>query len=143
MQDLIDKYIDDLPDFLKEATMGDIDIYNGMAVIPFDLEEAIDIEEFMDILEDDLEMTILYHFRPSMSTNFGIQCCAYSGGSVGEVYKIHASTQAQGRVQTVTVTIYESFDLLCSDLISDLDRHENRGRFLSKRGEADVLAEFT
>ena len=96
----------------------------------------------MDRFEDQMELTIFYHFIPSAQTDFGHQCCAYSDTQFGHMYKIHASTNASGMVDSLTVTLYDSLDAMCTDLMEDLDRHENRGRFIHKVPKEDLLVEF-
>ena len=35
-----------------------------------------------------------------------------------------------------------SLDAMCTDLMEDLDRHENRGKFVHKVPKEDLLVEF-
>ena len=87
-------------------------------------------------------VSIADHFIPSAHTDFGHQCCAYSDTQFGHMFKIHASTSASGKVETLTVTVYDSLDAMCTDLMEDLDRHENRGKFVHKVPKEDLLVEF-
>ena len=59
------------------------------------------------------------------------------------MYKIHVTTNPSGLVDSLVATVYDSLEVMCSDLLDDLDRHEKqRGRFLDKRERADILVEF-
>ena len=131
-----------LPELLGNAEMGENDLVGDTGLIPYTLSGEYELEEVMDMLEDQMELTILYHFMPSKQTDFGHQCCAYSDAQFGHMYKIHASTNASGMVESLTVTLYDSLDAMCTDLMEDLDRHENHGKFIHKLPKEDLLVEF-
>ena len=123
-----------LPELFDSVSIAETDIDEESATISYALSHQYDLEDVMDKFEDQMELTILYHFIPSAHTDFGHQCCAYS--------EIHASTNASGKVETLTVTVYDSLDAMCTDLMEDLDRHENRGKFVHKVPKEDLLVEF-
>ena len=52
--------------------------YDDYVLLTFQLNTPFTIEEVMDMLEDEMEMIILYHHIPSHQTEFGHSCCAYS-----------------------------------------------------------------
>ncbi len=131
-----------LPELLGDAIADDAEVEEDIAVLNYTLSHKFDLEDVMDKLEDQMELTILYHFVPSNSTDFGHQCCAYSDTQFGHMYKIHASTAASGKVENITVTLYDSMDIMCTDLMEDLERHENRGRFVHKVPKEHLLVEF-
>lgn len=60
-----------LPQLLNVATMEQPQFYNDYVLLTFPLSTPIDLEEVMDILEDDMELTMLYHHIPSQHTKFG------------------------------------------------------------------------
>ena len=131
-----------LPDLFTDAKIGEADMDDETATIPCQLLKSHDMEDVMNIFEDQMELTILYHFVPSLQTNFGHQCCAYSNVNFGDMYKIHASTNASGLVDTLTVTMYSSMETMCTDLLEDLDRHEGRGMFKYRIPKETILVEF-
>ena len=131
-----------LPELFADAQSGEADIDDEMAMISYTLPQGYDMEDVMDKFEDQMELTILYHFIPSAQTDFGHQCCAYSDTQFGHMFKIHASTNASGLVDALTVTLYGSMDVMCTDLLDDLARHENRGKFLHKMSKEALLVEF-
>ena len=62
--------------------------YDDYVLLTFQLNTPFTIEEVMDMLEDEMEMIILYHHIPSHQTEFGHSCCAYSNPSFGRMFKI-------------------------------------------------------
>lgn len=131
-----------LPELLGDVNPGETDYDDEVAVIPYTLKSQYDIEEVMDFLEDQMEMTILYHFVPSTHTTYGHQCCAYSDVRFGHMFKIHAVTDEHGLIGSLTVTVFSSLEIMATNLMSDIDSHEKRGRFLYKRTKQQLLVEF-
>ena len=64
----------------------------------------------MDILEDDMELIMLYHHIPSQHTKFGQASCAYSNPSFGQMFKVNVMTDGNEMVNAVKVTIYDSLE---------------------------------
>ena len=65
-----------LPQLLDVTTMEQPRFYDDYVLLSFPLAEQYDLEEVMDILEDDMEMIILYHHIPTGATAFGSSTCA-------------------------------------------------------------------
>ena len=93
-----------LPELLGNAEMGENDLVGDTGLIPYTLSGEYELEEVMDMLEDQMELTILYHFMPSKQTDFGHQCCAYSDPTFGHMFKIHVVTNGAGKVNAMTWT---------------------------------------
>ena len=89
------------------------------------------------------ELVTLYHYVPSDATNYGHQCCAYSNPATGQMFKLNGMTNASGLVDTLNVTVYESLELMSSDILQDLTLHKTRGHFLMKRDEAEIANDFS
>ena len=132
-----------LPELMMDSKFGEVDYMDESCVVQITLAREFDIEDVMDMFEDQMELTILYNYMPSVHTSFGHQCCAYSDSKFGHMYKIHVTTNPSGLVDSLVATVYDSLEVMCSDLLDDLDRHEKqRGRFLDRRERADILVEF-
>ena len=131
-----------LPELLGEAKVGETDYDDELAVIPYTTKGKFELEEVMDFLEDQMELTILYHFVPSTHTTYGHQCCAYSDVRFGHMFKIHAVTNDAGLVESLTATVFSSLEVMATNLISDLESHEKRGKFIYKRTKHELLVEF-
>ena len=131
-----------LPELFGGAKASDAEIEEDMATISYQLPRKYDMEDVLDMLDDQMELTILYHFIPSRDTEFGHQCCAYSNVLFGSMFKIHASTDADGEIDSLTVTLYSSMETMCTDLLEDVGRHEGRGTFRHKLPKETILVEF-
>ena len=80
-----------LPELFDSVSIAETDIDEESATISY-------LEDVMDKFEDQMELTILYHFIPSAHTDFGHQCCAYSDTQFGHMFKIHASILVRSRL---------------------------------------------
>ena len=59
------------------------------------------------------------------------------------MFKLNGITNASGLVDTLNVTVYESLELMSSDILQDLTLHKTRGHFLMKRDEAEIANDFS
>ena len=64
-----------LPELLDKRKMEKPVKYDDYVLLTFQLNTPFTIEEVMDMLEDEMEMIILYHHIPSRHTEFGHSCC--------------------------------------------------------------------
>ena len=131
-----------LPQLLNVGTMEEPQFYNDYVLLTFPLANAIDIEEVMDMMEDDIQMIMLYHHIPSQHTKFGHAACAYSNPSFGQMFKINVTTDGNEMVNCVKVTIYDSLEKMCADINLDLRLHTKNGLFKYRRSDSDVLMDF-
>lgn len=131
-----------LPQLLDVTTMESPQFYGDYALLTFPLRTPYELEEVMDMFEDDMELITLYHHIPAMTGNFGHSTCAYSNPAFGQMFKMNAKTNADGKVNTVLVTIYDSLEQMYGDLCLDLELHSKGGTFKYKRDKDDLLTNF-
>ena len=131
-----------LPQLLDVTTMEQPQFYDDYVLLSFPLADPYDLEEVMDIFEDDMELITLYHHIPSSATTFGSSTCAYSNPAFGQMFKMNAKTDADGRVSCVFATIYDSLDLMYGDLCLDLKLHSKSGTLKYRRNKEDLLMDF-
>lgn len=115
-----------LPELINQERMEQPVYEDGYVLLDFKLEKPCPLEEVMNLFEDQMELVILYHKVTSVHTEFGQFCCAFSNPNFGRMYKMNASTDANGNVHSVMVTIYESLEFM----YGDYERHaasEHRG----------------
>ena len=118
-----------LPELLDKRKMEKPVKYDDYVLLTFQLNTPFTIEEVMDMLEDEMEMIILYHHIPSRHTEFGHSCCAYSNPSFGRMFKVNGSTDERGMVSQIKVTIYDSLEHMSADVCLDLSLHCKNGFF--------------
>lgn len=73
-----------LPQLLDVTTMEEPQFYGDYVLLTFPLHDPYDLEEVMDMLEDDMELIVLYHHIPMQNEPFGHSTCAYSNPSFGQ-----------------------------------------------------------
>ena len=99
-------------------------------------------KKVMDMLEDDMELIVLYHHIPMQDEPFGHSTCAYSNPSFGQMFKVNAKTDSDGKVHTVLVTIYDSLEQMYGDLCLDLQLHSKSGKLKYQKNKEDILIDF-
>ena len=131
-----------LPQLLNVEKMDCPLFYSDYVLLTFPLMTPIEMEEAMDLLEDDMELIMLYHHIPSRSTKFGHTACFYSNPSFGQMFKVNVMTDGNEMVNTVKVTIYDSLEKMCADINLDLRLHSVTGHFRYRRSDSEVLMDF-
>jgi hypothetical protein len=111
-------------------------------LLTFELKQPKTLEEVMDCLEDDIALIMLYHHIPSRQTDFGHSCCAYSNPSFGQMFKVNAQTGDNGMVNRISVTVFDSLEIMCADLTLDVQLHEGRGYFKYRRNQDELILDF-
>ena len=89
-----------------------------------------------------MELITLYHHIPMRTEPYGHSTCAYSNPAFGQMFKMNAKTDADGKVSCILATIYDSLELMYGDLCIDLDLHSKSGIMKYKRNKDDVLMDF-
>lgn len=131
-----------LPELIDLNRLESIDDYDDFTMMTFTLAEPMSIEEVMDCLEDQMELTILYHMVTSDATDAGQHCCAYSNPSFEHMYKINAQTQEDGLAHTLYVYVYDSLEVMLESLKDDMEQHSHIGHFKTKLEMSRFIADF-
>ncbi len=147
---MLQKFLDDFmafvplrfPGLLDAETMDPPLVYDDYILLTFPVSGNFTLEEVMDMLEDDMEMVLLYHHVPSCATAFGHSASTYSNPSFGRMFKINARTDGGGRVRTVQVTLFDSLEQMCGEVCNDLALHDKAGHYKYRKDKADVLLDF-
>ena len=90
-----------MPQLLNVATMEEPQFYGDYVLLTFPLRDPYDLEEVMDIFEDDMELITLYHHVPVGLEKSGHSTCAYSNPAFGQMFKMNARTDADGKVNRI------------------------------------------
>ena len=131
-----------LPQLLDVTTMEAPQFYGDYALLTFPLHDPYDLEEVMDMFEDDMELITLYHHIPATADKFGHSTCSYSNPAFGQMFKMNARTDADGKVNTILVTIYDSLEQMYGDLCLDLELHSKGGTFKYRKSKDEILLNF-
>ena len=135
MPSLFDNY------FLKET-----EECNGYAILTYEVSHPLPIDDVLNIMDGDAYMRILYYTHPNpkaVKTKFGQRACTYFMPEEQRNIKMNFSTNEEGLVNTILVTVYGSIDIMYPDLLTDL-RFNTKGSMLVKehRNEAEVMNDF-
>lgn len=131
-----------LPQLLDITTMEEPQFYGDYVLLTFPLRDPYDLEEVMDMFEDDMELITLYHHIPLLSEKFGHSTCAYSNPAFGQMFKMNARTDTDGKVSSIIATVYDSLEQMYGDLCLDLNLHSKSGVFKYKKNKDDILMDF-
>lgn len=131
-----------LPRLLGDSRPEDTEITEESAVLYFSLEENLHISIVMDMLEEDMELSLLYHgTKKDNSKNH--HCCFFASPTTERnMFKINLTSDNHEMVKSLTVTIYDSLDLMESDLEADLSAHDSGFDFIQSMTASDVLSLF-
>lgn len=122
---------------------GGVEMDTESALLEFNLPEPLPISDLLDILDDHMELVILYHVIPSDATVMGEQCCAYSDPAADFIYKVNCITGDNGTCDTVYVTLYESLETMGTDVQSELEEQTSKSHeIVFARKLTDVLRDF-
>ena len=100
-----------MPQLLNVATMEEPQFYGDYVLLTFPLRDPYDLEEVMDIFEDDMELITLYHHVPVGLEKSGHSTCAYSNPAFGQMFKMNARTDADGKVNRMSGQDWQSIHL--------------------------------
>lgn len=131
-----------LPQLMDKRKMEKPVRYDDYVLLTFLLDAPYTIDEVMDMLEDEMELIILYHHIPSRQTEFGRSCCAYSNPAFGRMFKVNAATGGDGKVSQITVTIFGSLEYMSADVCLDLELHRKSGFFKYMKPKEEILLDF-
>lgn len=132
-----------LPELIQNGYADKPTIYEEYAILSYDVQDPVPLDDVMDMLEDNAGLAILYQHVPSDATLFGHSVCAFPNPSLGLMYKLNAATDDSGCVDRVTVTVFDSLEQMHSELMSDLMLHSDRGRFVIHMDEAELYNLFS
>ena len=100
-----------LPRLIDSKKCAEPDITEDSAILYFSLEEKFPIGCVMDMLDDDMDLLLLYHGISKTAPNIH-HCCFFASPKLGQsMYKVNMVSQPNGFIDGITVTIYDSIDV--------------------------------
>ena len=119
-----------LPKLIDCKKCQDPDITEDSAILYFSLEEPFPIGCVMDMLEDDMDLVLLYHGTKKESPRIH-HCCFFASPKTGQsMYKINVTTDSKEFVKDISVTIFDSIDVWEDELETDLNTHTGKFDFI-------------
>lgn len=131
-----------LPKLIDSKKCAEPDITEDSAILYFTLEESFPIGYVMDMLDDDMDLLLLY-YGTSKSNPKIHHCCFFANPKLGQsMYKVNMVSLTNGFVDGITVTIYDSLDVWEDELESDLMAHERSFDFIQAMTTSKLLSVF-
>lgn len=131
-----------MPQLLSPANLRNIEDRGDIWLLHFTLPCGYIIDEVVDIIDDNLQMNLLYQSEGNGLAGSGQSAVAYANRQFGQMYKIAVLTGADRVVSELTVTLYESIDIFEADLKQDLAKAAQSGRLKYCQKREDLLANF-
>lgn len=131
-----------LPDLIDNNRLDDTRVYDDYAILHYEVKKPVSVNDALDMFEDNANLAVLYHLVPSVDTVFGHECCAYCFPVTERMFKINCKTYTDGLIHSLNVTIYNSLEVMSSDIFEDLRLHERRGEFRTRRSHAEIMNDF-
>lgn len=131
-----------LPKLIDCKKCAEPDITEDSAILYFTLEESFPIGCVMDMLDDDMDLLLLYHGTSKTSPKI-LHCCFFANPKLDQsMYKVNMVSLTNGFVDGITVTIYDSLDVWEDELESDLMAHERSFDFIQAMTASKLLSVF-
>jgi len=111
-----------VPDLIGDNDPDEIITRDGYCILSYNLEQQREIDDVLDIIENEMELTVLYN-AVSKVNMLNKQCCAFSHPAGENLYKINIVTNRYGMVDSLTATIYTSLEQMASELQDDARLH--------------------
>lgn len=132
----------EMPDLISTVGFQEAEIYEDWAILTFSLPTSFHIEDLLDEIEDQMTLVLLYHHIPTQDTTFGQKCCAYSNPAFGQMFKMNSIADDNRKCDTLYATLYDSLEIMASELRSELNRLSAFGEFVYNRTEEKLLRDF-
>jgi hypothetical protein len=132
-----------LPELIQNSQLQEVAIYDDYALMSYAWKVPLALSRILDLMDEKPDLVLLYHFMPSRETDFGQELCYYSYPSSELMYKLSMVADGRKEVTEVTVTVYDSLEVMSFELLDDLNRHDARGTYEERRREAEVIADFS
>ncbi len=131
-----------LPKLIDSKKCQDTDIAEDSAILEFNLEEAFPIGCVMDMLDDEMDLILLYHGMRRDNPHIH-HCCFFASPKTGQsMYKINVTTNDSEFVKNISVTIFDSIDIWEDELETDLATHTGSFDFIEALSQQELLSIF-
>ena len=142
IEDFIELTADLMPGVFADTSLGNCEVHDYYAIIEFNIGKALSKDDVLDMLEDNMEMTVMYVHHRSVNTDMGVSLCAYSDHSFDDKFAVHALTDADGLIHRITATLFFSVEVMMNHLVEDLEQHTGTGTFEFSMSKDEVMTAF-
>ena len=142
----VTKFMDLAPLMLPRLIDGkhcvDPDISEDSAILNFSLEESFPIGCVMDMLDENIDILMLYHGTSKSDPDI-YHCCFFANPQFGKtMFSINIKTNKNSFFETLSVTVYDAIDIWEDDLENDLNIHAQAFDFIDAMTAERLLSVF-
>lgn len=105
-----------MPEFFDTENITETEVLDDWEKYAYHLENPLTLNRVLDILEEQNDMLILYHFIPSTAVLCAHTCCAVSNPEMEHMIKISATTDDGGLCDTIYLTIFNSLEIMLGEI---------------------------
>lgn len=118
-----------MPEFFDTKNVVETELLDDWEKYAYRPENPLTLDRVMDILEEQNDVLLLYHFIPSKAILCARSCCGISNPQMERMIKITAATDDRGLCDTIHLTIYNSLEIMLGDIINERKRMLKRYNF--------------
>lgn len=118
-----------MPEFFDTKNVVETELLDDWEKYAYRPENPLTLDRVMDILEEQNDVLLLYHFIPSKAILCARSCCGISNPQMERMIKITATTDDRGLCDTIHLTIYNSLEIMLGDIINERKRMLKRYNF--------------
>ena len=118
-----------MPEFFDTENVTETEVLDDWEKYAYHLATPLTLNRVLDILEDQNDILILYHFIPSKAVLCARTCCGVSNPEMEHMIKISATTDDRGLCDTIHLTIFNSLEIMLGDVSCERKRMLERFNF--------------
>lgn len=118
-----------MPEFFDTENVTETEVLDIWEKYAYHLDTPLTLNRVMDILEEQNDILILYHFIPSKAVLCARTCCGVSNPEMEHMIKISATTDDRGLCDIIHLTIFNSLEIMLGDISDEKRRMEDRFHF--------------
>lgn len=115
-----------LAKFTDDVTPN-IEVYDDIAVLEYELDEPCVMEDVLDAIEDDMGLAFLYYATKDNGQFISHHACAVCNPSGDYMFKVNCISDKDDKVSVLTFTVFSSIEQMNNDLQNDLKNHYDSG----------------
>lgn len=118
-----------MPEFFDTKNVTETEVLDDWEKYTYHLKTPLTLNKVMDILEEQNDILILYHFIPSNAVLCARTCCAISNPEMEYMIKITTTTDDRGLCDTIHLTIFNSLEYMLGEISCERRRMNERYNF--------------
>lgn len=118
-----------MPEFFDTENVTETEVLDDWEKYMYHLGRPLSLNEVLDILEEQNDILILYHFIPSKAVLCARTCCGVSNPDMEYMIKITATTDDNGLCDTIHLTIFNSLEIMLGEISYEKKRMKERFNF--------------